>query len=85
MQGFSSSLDSFRQDTKEKINSVEFDLQRVKQAAMDLLGDDVDLIEDINFDPEARVFYDVSAPPSVLEKLRIAGLLRDDACSKSDD
>lgn len=78
MQNFTSALESFGQETKEKIDAARLELERVKQLAMELLGEEIDLIEDINFDPNAQAFYNVSAPPGVLEKLRNAGLLKDD-------
>ena len=76
--GFSDQIKQFVDGAKAKLDGqVKVIEENAKKRLHEILGDDVSLIKSIRLDADVGKFHSIDAPPSVIDRLRTAGLLKD--------
>lgn len=75
---FGDQIKRFSENAKQQLEAQKKQVeQNAKQRLVEILGDDVALIKSIALDADIGKFYNIDAPHDVVDRLRIAGVVKE--------
>jgi hypothetical protein len=78
--GFGDQVKSFADKAKAQLEQAQQQAEvNARQRLVEILGDDAKLIRNLKLDLELGKFYEIDAPPQIIERLRAAGVVKGDA------